>query len=262
MSDITLYHTPSSYYSMLARYALNLAEVDYQSHLVDIHFAKDHLSKEYISMNPNMTVPTLLVNEGVLIDSREILDYAVRFSQGHLKDTNTEISAIVDAHYMISIEQLTFGHVMLKHPLLKLILPKFLGKICHRLEQSIKEDALHQMAYVKKLELNRSRIRYFTEGSLAEKHGLIQATIKRFLESLPAVEGGSWMVGDKPSLADVVMAVFLARLKMAGEGSLVDHRPDLVVWFEGLSQTEAFKRSDIWTQFSPLRLFKSARKTS
>ena len=112
------------------------------------------------------------------------------------------------------------------------------------------------------MELNRSRIRYFTEGSLAEKHGLIQAAIKRFLESLPAVEVGSWMVGDKPSLADVVMAVFLARLKMAGEGSLVDHRPDLVVWFEGLSQTEAFKRSDIWTQFSPLRLIQSARKTS
>ena len=55
-----LYNAPSSYYSMIARYALFEAGLSFENRRMDIHLAKEQLSPWYRAINPKMTVPSLV----------------------------------------------------------------------------------------------------------------------------------------------------------------------------------------------------------
>jgi glutathione S-transferase len=67
-----LYHTPSSYYSMIARLALAEGRVAHQPVFVDIHFRQSQQQPDHAPLNPNMTVPTLALTNRVLDRSRDV----------------------------------------------------------------------------------------------------------------------------------------------------------------------------------------------
>jgi len=71
------------------------------------------------------------------------------------------------------------------------------------------------------------------------------------------VPKGLYLLGEKPSAADVVLAVFLARLHMIGEWALVSSRPDLIAWFERISATPAYQAADVWSVFSLRRVLQN-----
>ena len=73
----TLYHAASSYYSMIARLALVEAGVAFESHPVDIHRRQQQSEPWYALLNPNMTVPTLVLPDRILDQSRDIAEYAL-----------------------------------------------------------------------------------------------------------------------------------------------------------------------------------------
>ena len=67
-----LYHAPSSYYSMIARLALAEGGIAYQPVFVEIHVRMSQQQPDYVRLNPNMTVPTLVLADRVLDQSRDI----------------------------------------------------------------------------------------------------------------------------------------------------------------------------------------------
>lgn len=67
-----LYYTPSSYYSMIARLALAEGGVAHERVFVDIHVRMSQQQPDYVRLNPNMTVPTLVLADRVLDQSRDI----------------------------------------------------------------------------------------------------------------------------------------------------------------------------------------------
>ena len=67
-----LYHAPSSYFSMIARLALAEAGIDHEQVFVDIHFRSGQQLPAYARLNPNMTVPTLVLPGRVLDASRDM----------------------------------------------------------------------------------------------------------------------------------------------------------------------------------------------
>jgi Glutathione S-transferase, N-terminal domain len=56
-----LYHAASSYYSMIARLALAEGGIAYEPVFVEIHFRMAQQQPDYVRLNPNMTVPTLVL---------------------------------------------------------------------------------------------------------------------------------------------------------------------------------------------------------
>src|SRR5262245_46513724 len=56
-----LYHAPSSYYSMIARLALAEGGIAYEPVFVEIHVRMTQQQPDYVRLNPNMTVPTLVL---------------------------------------------------------------------------------------------------------------------------------------------------------------------------------------------------------
>lgn len=250
-----LYNAASSYYSMVARFALLEANISFSNRLMDIHIAKEQLSPWYTALNPHMTVPTLVDGEEILTDSRLILSFASS-GAGHLwldADPQYQIEAekIVQNFYAILIEDLTFAKAMIKFPPLHFLFPKLLGSIVRKLQTELMSSQ-NPEAVQAKIVLNENRIAYFTQGNLLEKLNIERNRVCLFLKSLPIPN--SFLLGDKISSADIVVCIIFARLRMVGEYDLVEPFPELARWFSEMQKRPKFMAADIWQKFQLWRI--------
>jgi len=256
MADLRLHHALSSYYSMIARLALAVGGVEYTSRVMDIHRGREQLTPEYGAINPRLTVPALETGTEILADSREILAWVVRERPEVFIDGGAIEKAFLEAHYAFSIEGLTFGKTMLRWPILKWVFPSLLAKMCASLRLQQKAYPELGEVFANKILQNEARIRFFSEGVLKDKVEALRASAGQLIASVP-VPKGLYLLGEKPSAADVVLAVFLARLHMIGEWALVSSRPDLIAWFERISATPAYQAADVWSVFSLRRVLQN-----
>ncbi len=250
-----LYSAPPSYYSMIARLALNEGNIQFDTRYMDIHIAKDQLSPWYMAVNPSMTVPSLTAADHTWKDSRDILKLAAMNQADKWFDSDPAISPSIDrivaAHYAISIEDLTFGKIMVKSFLARKLFPIMLGRIIKKLEA---ESQVDPIATKDKIAVNQQRLAYFTEGNQAKKLSDRREEVRDFLLQLPKPET-SLLFGEKPSSADIVAAVLYARLNMIEEDDLMKTSPAISSWFDRVKKRPAFLKSDIWLRFKPWRIF-------
>ena len=74
MSDLTLYHNGPSTCSQKVRLILELKNLSYNSKDVNLLAGEQH-DPEYVKLNPNHVVPTLVTKDSVLIESNLIVEY-------------------------------------------------------------------------------------------------------------------------------------------------------------------------------------------
>jgi glutathione S-transferase len=240
---------------MIARLALLSANIPFTGRRMDIHLAKEQLSDWYLKINPHMTVPSLVDDQQTLTDSHDILNYAATLAGQQWMDSDPSLSQqiknIVAGQYAIPIEKLTFGKALLSIPPLRLIVPKMLRGIIDKLETEL-PNSPDPLAVTQKIQINRERLGYFTEGKLADKVEIERSHVRNFLDTLP--ESSAMLFGDRASSADVVTAVLAGRLKMIGEYGLIKPSSTLDLWFKRIQATVAFKQADIWMRFQPWRI--------
>ena len=85
---------------------------------------------DYVRLNPNMTVPTLVLSDRILDQSRDIAEYALGVSEATL---GGETKAWLDFHYAYPIEELTFGGFLARNPLARIMIPRHLEATHRRL---------------------------------------------------------------------------------------------------------------------------------
>ncbi len=239
---------------MIARYALCEAGLPFENRRMDIHLAKEQLAPWYMSINPKMTVPSLAKGKDIWTDSQDILKYLAT-TQGQQwmdadPEANLHVQQIVYAHYNITIERLTFGKALVTMFPLRFIVPHMLRKIIKKLEAE-QQTSENKEAIAAKIALNTQRLAFFTEGDLREKLEFERKSVLLFLEKLPKPQ--EFLLGAKPSSADIVTVVLFGRLQMIGEYDLVQS-PELIAWFERMKARPAYKKADIWTYFQPWRI--------
>ncbi len=71
---LKLYHANHSTCSQKVRLCLAEKDLDWESQLVNLA-TNEHLSEEYLKLNPNGVVPTLIHDDGVITDSGVICEY-------------------------------------------------------------------------------------------------------------------------------------------------------------------------------------------
>lgn len=245
-----LYSSAPSYYSMIARLALLEANIKFTVRSMDIHFAKDQLSPWYLEINPAMTVPTLVDKELAYLNSRDILAFAASSAEPQWADATSEVApqikAVLDAHYAISIEHLTFVKAMKKVPPLQFIFPYMLRKMINKLEIH-SPASTNFKAMQEKIALNHQRLAYFTESNLTDKLASLRENIENYIKQLPTP--APYLFGEKLSSADIVTCILFARLKLIDEYALIEAFPPLHAWFEQMQNRAAFKQADIWMSF-------------
>jgi glutathione S-transferase len=248
-----LYHAPSSYYSMIARLALAEGGIAYEPVFLDIHLRKSQQQPDYVRLNPNMTVPTLVLADRMLDQSRDIAEYALGRSEATL---DQETRDWLDRHYALPIEQLTFGRLLVRNRLARFMVPRYLDATRRRLLERAKENPDLAKIY-------EARAAAFAErGRVLDPVGVAEVAEKRRLEAIELMDqleqtlrdGRAVIVPPAYGVADVVFTVFLARMQFAGLGAEIPHRPALARYWRAMQARPSFAPADIWTRFRPFRL--------
>jgi glutathione S-transferase len=247
-----LYHTPSSYYSMIARLALAEGGIPYESVLVDIHARMRQQRPDYVRLNPNMTVPTLVLADRILDQSRDIAEYALGAGEA---SPAGEAKTWIDLHYAYPIEELTFGGILARSPLARVMIPKRLRSVRRRLLACAAEHPDLAPAYAARAEVFAERVRVF------DPDAVVRLAQQRRIEAIGLLDrmqktlddGRAVMVPPAYGVADVVLTVFLARMEFAGLGAEIPKRPALARYWQAMQARPSFSAADIWTRFHALR---------
>jgi glutathione S-transferase len=218
---IELYHNDMSVCAQKARFALGEKQLAWESRHLNLR-AGDQQKPEYVKLNPNAVVPTLVDNGTVVIESTIICEY---LDDGVHAATSVLSNAIAFRH-----QKLALGMEAL--------------------------EKLHQkMPDAKKREQSWENI---SKG--VESRFFVDA-VKRFdkllsdMETVLAEE--PWLAGKQFSLADIGYAPYALRLEHLKLQFLWDNRPHIQPWFERLQERRAFKAAfDDWPNDSYTKLMK------
>jgi tetrachloro-p-hydroquinone reductive dehalogenase len=248
-----LYHNPSSYYSMIARLALHEGGIDYEPVFVDIHARMSQQQPDYVRLNPNMTVPTLVLPGRTLDQSRDIAEYALGVSDNSL---DAETKFWLDLHYAYPIEELTFGRILSRNPMARFMIPKLLAASHRRL--AARAIAYPDLAgiYKARAAVFAERARTFEPDAVLHLAEIRQTEAIGFLDRLERqlADGRGVIVAPLYGVADVVWTVFLARMEFTDLGAEIAKRPLLASYWRAMQERPSFAAADIWTRMHLLRM--------
>jgi len=248
-----LYHALSSYYSMIARLALIEGGIAYESVVIDIHLKMVQQQPDYVRLNPNMTVPTLVLPDRILDQSRDIAEHALGVSEATI-DGDTK--AWLDLHYGYPIEELTFGGLLARNPLARRMIPKRLEAARRRLLQRAAQNPDLAGIYEARAAVFAGRIRTFDPVAVAGLAQQRRADAIGFMDRLEQTlaDGRGALVPPAHGIADVVWTVFLARMEFVGMGAELQKRPALARYWRAMQARPSFGPADIWTKLHVFRL--------
>jgi ganglioside-induced differentiation-associated protein 1 len=248
-----LYHAPSSYYSMIARLALAEGGIAYEPVFMEIHVRMSQQRPDYMRLNPNMTVPTLVLADRVLDQSRDIAEYALGVTEATL---DAETKAWLDLHYAYPIEELTFGRFLARYPLARKVIPKRLDATRRRLLAHAAENPDLAEVYKARAAVFAERVRALDPQAVVRLAERRRVEAIGFMDRLEQTlgDGRGALVPPAYGVADVVWTVFLARMEMAGLGAEIPKRPALARYWGAMQARPSFPAADILTTFHTVRL--------
>lgn len=248
-----LYHAAPSYFSMIARLALTEAGIPFQARAIDIHRRRENQAPWYVRLNPQMTVPTLVLGERVLPDSRLILDHAF---PGHGEGPQ---AALVDLLYGYPVDAFTFSWLMRWNPVARRVVPRKLARIRDDMLALAAENPDLAETYRRRAALFDERATAFAEPPSRRWPALL-ARAELMLDAIAQeLDGRPLLGGERFGAADTVATVFLARMQFCGQRRLVEARPALAVYRDRVRARDSYTRADIWDRFGPGLLLRLVR---
>lgn len=239
---------------MIARLALAHSKKPYLSNTIDIHRRAEQLDPAYVRINPNMTVPSLVVGDRLLTESRDIALFALPPAPAD----EAEVNSLLDRHYGFEIEDLTMSWLMSWNPMVKQVLPRAIKKAQRRLAELADKHPDLRDTYLARAKVFARREQTFDPAGAARLFGARKATALGLLDHLEQTlsDGRKTLVPSGHSAADVVWTVFMGRLafiRMSGE---IERRPKLNAYWRAATATPEHEQADIWTSFSLFRFIK------
>jgi glutathione S-transferase len=228
---IELYHNDMSVCAQKVRFALGEKGLDWHSHHLNLR-AGEQQRPEYVKLNPNAVVPTLVEDGSVIIESTVINEY---IDDAHPETPLRPADAAARARMRLWTKQLDEGvHVSTR------IVSNAIAFRHQKLALgTVALTALHEkIPDPKKREESWENV---TKG--VESRYFVDAVV-RFETLLTAMEATltaePWLAGKEFSLADIGYAPYILRLKDLQLQFLWDRRPHVAAWFERLSKRRGY----------------------
>jgi glutathione S-transferase len=231
---LDLYHHQISTCSQKVRLVLAEKGLEFESHIVDLLQGQQH-DPEYVKLNPNHVVPTLVHDGNVLIESSLINEYlddvfpdvAMRSADPVASHAARLWVKQVDTHVHPAAGVVTFA-----------IGPRELLK-----NQPDEAREAHIAAIPDPAARERRR-------SVIE-HGVdapeFAGALGRFLDLFDAIEEklerGTWLSGESFGLADACVLPYVLRLDHLSMTSVIDARPTLADWYARVQERDSYERA-------------------
>jgi glutathione S-transferase len=243
LQGLHLYHYAVSNCSQKVRMALEEKGRPWTSHHLDLS-RNEHVTPEYMVINPKGVVPTLVHDGRVIIESSDIIDYLdAAFPTPPLKPADPVELARMEAWIVLwdSIQ-----------PALKTLSHEFLFKVR-------KASARRELARYERVHKNEQLLAFLREftsplGLSPQRIGSAHAEAASALERLDGrLRQHPWLAGDAFSLADLAWSVNLHRLGLMRFP--MRDRPGLQRWFAAVARRPSFQRAVVDFEPAPIRLF-------
>ena len=230
---LTLYHGLASTCSKKVRMCLAEKGLDWESHLVNLQKFEQH-DPEYLKLNPNGVVPTLVHDGRPITESTIIIEYIDdTFPDNPLKPDDTYARAQMRLWEKWSDD---VGYAAVYVPTW--------DKLSRPAAEKLSDEELDTVAARVPTPERRARWRQVARGSFsqAEMDGAYEKMTRTFSRMEQTLENTPWLAGDSLTLADIAMAPFIDRM-MDLRSDLVsaDLYPGVYGWFDRLRERPSFE---------------------
>jgi len=251
---IDLYHNDMSVCAAKVRIALAEKGLQWKGYPLDLR-AGDALKPEYLRLNPNGVVPTLVHDRHVIIESTVICEYLDdAWADAPLRPRNP----FARARMRLWTKQLDEG--------------------LHAATGTLSTCIAFRHQHLKKTpeELNR----YFDAIPQQERRERLQKAVefgmdaptfapavRRFDKLLQDIERSlteeDWLAGDSYSLADLAYTPYMVRLQHLGLDDMIASRPLVAAWKDRLFARPSFKTAVAdWFNPGTLAIFEAQRESA
>ncbi|MHA7778004.1 glutathione S-transferase family protein [Roseibium sp. M-1] len=230
--NFALHNAPQSTCSQRVRYTLHAKGLDFDEYRLDL-FAGDQLRPEYLQINPNGVVPTLVHGDHVVTDSAVIMEYL------------DEISAappLVPEGPVARAQMRSMLRYIDEVPTPAIRIPSYnLAFLPHFKEMTQEEfQALADSKPLRREFLLKMGRTGFPEQEMDEALARLQRGVHRLAGWLRA-SGGPWIMGSQITLPDIAIMPVIVRMEDIGlDKQWLDH-PEVAQWLESIKSTPAFR---------------------
>jgi glutathione S-transferase len=227
---LELYHSVNSVCAQKVRVALAEKGLEYESRLMTLR--GDQFDPEYMKLNPNGVVPTLVHDGRVVIESSVILYYLDEvfpspplMPRDPLQRAKVRIvNKIVDEYVHNSCTILTFATAFR---------PWFAGLTGEQIDQRLAKSPLKKRSeYKRDVALNGLDSKFAREA--LEHHEKLLRLIDE--------AGGGWIAGPDFSLADIAVIPYVLRLDLLRMSRLWQRRPGVAAWYKRVLAVPSVKK--------------------
>lgn len=232
--SIVLYHSPYSTCSQKVRLVLAEKKIDYTSR--EISFARqEQLSPDYLAINPNGVVPTVVHDGQVVTDSSCIMEYLDEVFPNPPLSPDSALGRARMRAWLRYFEEVptaaarvpSFQQVFL--PVLRVVQNE------DEFEASAAKRPIRKGFYRK---MNSGK--GFTSDELQNSTEQLQQTVDRIDRALA---NGLWIMGEQFTLAECCVVPIIDRLDDIGMSAIWAQRPRFVDWLVRVRQRPAFAQA-------------------
>ena len=231
---LVLYHTSHSTCSQKVRLVLHEKDVEFDEVRIDLA-KKEQLKPDYLTLNPNGVVPTL-VDEGVpIVESSVICEYLdEKYPQNPLVPSDIVERARMRA-WMHYIEEVAVGAIRV---------PSFNRAFLYRFKGQDQKDfearEIEPRPVRKELFQRMGSPKGFSRAAIDKSLGELSETCRRMDEAI--AKKGPWLMGEQFTLADVLVMPSIDRMADLGLSTIWESKyPRVGEWYEHLQARPAFK---------------------
>jgi len=227
---LELYHSVNSVCAQKVRVALAEKGLEYREHLMTLR--GDQFDAQYMKLNPNAVVPTLVHDGKPVIESSVILYYideafpkpALMPRDPHERAKVRLVNKLVDEYVHNSCTILTFATAFR---------PWFAGLSGEQIEQRLaKSPSKKRTEYKRDVALNGLDSKFAHEA--LEHHEKLLSLIDE--------AGGGWLAGEEFSLADIAVIPYVLRLDLLRMSQLWKDRPGVASWYKRMLARPSVKK--------------------
>jgi glutathione S-transferase len=246
---LTLYNAAHSTCSQKVRICLAEKDLAFEDIRLDLGKNKDHLKPDYLKINPNGVVPTLIDDGAIVLDSSVICEYLdERYPAVRLTPEDLVERARMRA-WMRYLEEVPTAAVRV--PSFNMgFLPRYDGLDRKRFEQEQSD-----IRPIRKQFYRRMGPTGFKKEDVEASLEQLSNTCKRMHEAL---DEGPWLLGEQYTLADIIMTPLIDRMADLGFSDLWETKyPRVTDWYQRMQARPAFKAAFYagarMSEFLPLR---------
>ena len=236
--SVALYHFWSSVCSVRCRMALEEKNVVWESRYIDL-FKFDQLQPEYLAINPDGMVPTLVYNGHVIKESVIIDEFIEQAFPGLRLIPADPVRAAAMRQFIKTCED----------ALAPIALLTYVAYILPKLRNRWGDEELRAQAEKRPTKFLRDLHGRGVRGEITNAElDKAAADVESLLDELERIlDPGPWIVGDF-SLADITIAPYMFRLNALGQERFWSRgrRPRIHAWYASISSRPAFQRAVSW----------------